>query len=93
MNFGLMNNLLLRLYSFIKLFLKKSFPVIRSIYQSTIGLPTPVNINYLYNFGSLLGLCLGTQLITGIFLAMHYNPSIKEAFNSIQHIMRDVNKG
>lgn len=75
------------------MFLKKSFPVIRSIYQSTIGLPTPVNINYLYNFGSLLGLCLGTQLITGIFLAMHYNPSIKEAFNSIQHIMRDVNKG
>ena len=89
-----MNNLLLRIYSSINiLFFKKSFPILRSIYQSTIGLPTPVNINYLYNFGSLLGICLGTQLITGIFLAMHYNPSIKEAFNSIQHIMRDVNKG
>lgn len=47
----------------------------------------------MYNFGSLLGLCLGVQLITGIFLAMHYSPNIKDAFSSIQHIMRDVNKG
>lgn len=75
------------------MFLKKKLPVLRSIYASTIGLPTPINLNYLYNFGSLLGLCLGIQLLTGIFLTMHYTCSVAEAFNSVQHILRDVNKG
>jgi group I intron endonuclease len=53
----------------------------------------PSNINYLWNFGSLLALCLVIQIITGVTLAMHYNPSVAEAFNSIEHIMRDVNNG
>jgi ubiquinol-cytochrome c reductase cytochrome b subunit len=47
----------------------------------------------MWNFGSLLGLCLGIQIITGVTLAMHYNPSVSEAFNSIEHIMRDVENG
>ena len=75
------------------MFQKSTYPILRSAYQSTIGLPTPINLNYLYNFGSLLGLCLMIQILTGIMLAMHYTPSVAEAFNSIQHIMRDVNYG
>jgi ubiquinol-cytochrome c reductase cytochrome b subunit len=58
-----------------------------------IDAPTPSNISYLWNFGSLLGLCLIIQIVTGVTLAMHYNPSVLEAFNSIEHIMRDVNNG
>jgi len=53
----------------------------------------PCNISYLWNFGSLLAVCLIIQIITGVTLAMHYNPSVLEAFNSIEHIMRDVNNG
>jgi len=53
----------------------------------------PSNISYLWNFGSLLAVCLIIQIITGITLAMHYNSSVLEAFNSIEHIMRDVNNG
>jgi ubiquinol-cytochrome c reductase cytochrome b subunit len=55
--------------------------------------PQPSNISYHWNFGSLLAICLGIQIITGVTLAMHYNPSVAEAFNSIEHIMRDVNNG
>lgn len=76
-----------------KLFLKNKYPLVKSIYSSVFGLSTPLNINYFYNFGSLLGLCLMIQILTGIMLAMHYTPSIYEAFNSIQHIIRNVNYG
>lgn len=58
-----------------------------------IDLPSPSNISYMWNYGSLLGLCLVIQLITGIALAMHYTPHINLAFSSIEHIMRDVNYG
>lgn len=61
--------------------------------NSLNDLPTPSNINSLWNFGSLLGLCLLTQLITGIFLAIHYTPNIDLAFNRIIHIYRDINNG
>ena len=47
----------------------------------------------MWNMGSLLAMCLGIQIITGVTLAMHYNPSVTEAFNSVEHIMRDVNNG
>nr|DBA07048.1 TPA_asm: cytochrome b [Neodiprion lecontei] len=60
---------------------------------SLVDLPTPSNITTMWNFGSLLGLCLVTQLITGIFLAMHYTPNIQMAFDSIIHIYRDINNG
>nr|APX40939.1 cytochrome b [Apteropeda orbiculata] len=63
------------------------------IYNSLINLPTPVNISYLWNFGSLLGLCLMMQILTGLFLAMHYCSNIELAFNSVIHICRDVNYG
>lgn len=53
----------------------------------------PSNLSYLWNFGSLLGFSLLIQIITGVTLAMHYNANIVEAFNSVEHIMRDVNNG
>lgn len=58
-----------------------------------IDYPTPLNLNYLYSFGSLSGIMLVIQIITGIFLAMYYTPHINFAFNSIEHIMRDINNG
>nr|YP_009987581.1 cytochrome b [Tropidocephala brunnipennis]QBZ38054.1 cytochrome b [Tropidocephala brunnipennis] len=58
-----------------------------------INLPTPSNISYLWNFGSILGVCLLIQLISGIFLSMHYAPSINYAFESVIHINRNVNYG
>nr|AOY39693.1 cytochrome b [Scolytinae sp. BMNH 1040146] len=72
--------------------LKKS-PIYLMVSDSLIELPSPSNINTMWNFGSLLGLCLLIQLITGIFLAMHYCPNIEMAFNSVAHITRDVNYG
>ena len=58
-----------------------------------ISYPTPINLNYMWSFGSTAGICLVIQIITGIFLAMHYSPHIDLAFNSVEHIMRDVNNG
>lgn len=58
-----------------------------------IDYPTPVNLNYFYGFGSLAGIMLVIQILTGIFLAMHYTSHIDLAFNSVEHIMRDVNNG
>nr|YP_010947010.1 cytochrome b [Margattea limbata]WGO57767.1 cytochrome b [Margattea limbata] len=72
---------------------RKMHPIIKIINNSIIDLPTPTNINSWWNFGSLLGLCLIIQIITGIFLAMHYCPNIDSAFNSINQICRDVNFG
>jgi len=58
-----------------------------------IDYPTPINLNYMWSFGSTAGLCLVIQIITGIFLAMHYTPHIDLAFSSVEHIMSDVNNG
>jgi ubiquinol-cytochrome c reductase cytochrome b subunit len=71
----------------------KSHPFLKLFNAYLIDHSQPTNISYMWNFGSLLGLCLGVQIITGVTLAMHYNPSVAEAFNSIEHIMRDVNNG
>jgi hypothetical protein len=71
----------------------KSHPLLKLVNNYIIDSPQPSNISYLWNFGSLLALCLIIQIITGVTLAMHYNPSVLEAFNSVEHIMRDVNNG
>ena len=71
----------------------KSHTFLNPINSYLIDSPQPSNLSYLWNFGSLLGLSLMIQIITGVVLAMHYNPSITEAFNSVEHIMRDVNNG
>ena len=71
----------------------KSHPLLRLANSYIIDSPQPSNISYLWNFGSLLAFCLIIQIVTGVTLAMHYNPSVLEAFNSVEHIMRDVNNG
>lgn len=71
----------------------KSHPLLKLVNMYVIDHSQPSNISYLWNFGSLLGVCLVIQIVTGVTLAMHYNPSVAEAFNSIEHIMRDVNNG
>ncbi len=58
-----------------------------------ISYPTPINLNYMWSFGSAAGICLVIQIVTGIFLAMHYTPHVDLAFSSVEHIMRDVNNG
>nr|YP_010373770.1 cytochrome b [Ninus insignis]UPI55271.1 cytochrome b [Ninus insignis] len=72
---------------------RKINPIMKIINNSLIDLPSPSNISIWWNFGSLLGLCLMIQIITGIFLAMHYTANIEMAFNSVVHICRDVNNG
>nr|AOY40096.1 cytochrome b [Scolytinae sp. BMNH 1043104] len=71
----------------------KNNPMYKILNSTFINLPTPLNISSMWNFGSLLGLCLIIQILTGLFLAMHYCPNIDYAFNSIAHICRDVNYG
>jgi len=71
----------------------KSHPLLKLINSYLIDSPQPANLSYLWNFGSLLAFCLAIQIVTGVTLAMHYNPSVLEAFNSVEHIMRDVNNG
>lgn len=73
--------------------LLKSHPLLRIVNSYVIDSPQPSNLSYLWNFGSLLAFCLVIQILTGVTLAMHYNPSVLEAFNSVEHIMRDVNNG
>nr|ACJ69428.1 cytochrome b [Diplonychus rusticus]UCU57423.1 cytochrome b [Appasus japonicus] len=73
--------------------IRKHHPLIKMINGSLIDLPSPSNISLWWNFGSLLGMCLMIQLITGIFLAMHYTADIELAFKSVVHICRDVNNG
>lgn len=71
----------------------KNHPILKLANSYLIDSPQPSNLSYQWNFGSLLAVSLGIQIITGVTLAMHYNPSVYEAFNSIEHIMRDVNNG
>nr|WPT25722.1 cytochrome b [Caretta caretta]WPT25735.1 cytochrome b [Caretta caretta]WPT26203.1 cytochrome b [Caretta caretta] len=73
--------------------LRKTHPMMKIINNSLIDLPSPSNISAWWNFGSLLATCLALQIITGIFLTMHYSPDISMAFSSITHITRDVQYG
>nr|ADK90945.1 cytochrome b [Ochotona pallasi pricei] len=73
--------------------IRKNHPLMKIVNHSLIDLPTPSNISTWWNFGSLLGLCLAIQIITGLFLAMHYTSDTLTAFSSVTHICRDVNYG
>nr|YP_097049.1 cytochrome b [Ensatina eschscholtzii]AAU20486.1 cytochrome b [Ensatina eschscholtzii] len=73
--------------------MRKIHPLLKIINNSFIDLPTPSNLSYLWNFGSLLGICLISQIMTGLFLAMHYTADTTSAFSSVVHICRDVNYG
>nr|ADM67564.1 cytochrome b [Glyptothorax laosensis] len=72
---------------------RKAHPLLKIINDALIDLPAPSNISVWWNFGSLLLLCLMTQILTGLFLAMHYTSDISTAFSSVAHICRDVNYG
>jgi len=73
--------------------LRKTHPLLKIANNAVLDLPTPSNISIWWNFGSLLGLCLVSQILTGLFLAMHYTPDVSMAFVSVAHICRDVNYG
>nr|YP_010925350.1 apocytochrome B [Neoporphyra dentata]WKD83556.1 apocytochrome B [Neoporphyra dentata] len=68
-------------------------PLFNIVNNHLIDYPTPINIHYAWNFGFLSAMCLIIQIVTGIFLAMHYTPHVDLAFISVEHIMRDVNFG
>ena len=71
----------------------KSHPLLKMVNSYIIDSPQPSNLSYLWNFGSLLAFSLIIQIITGVTLGMHYTPNVLEAFDSVEHIMRDVNNG
>nr|ATL62993.1 cytochrome b [Sorex mirabilis] len=73
--------------------LRKTHPLMKIVNSSFIDLPAPSNISSWWNFGSLLGVCLIIQILTGLFLAMHYTSDTMTAFSSVAHICRDVNYG
>nr|WBR34771.1 cytochrome b [Liobagrus mediadiposalis] len=72
---------------------RKTHPLFKIVNNALIDLPAPANISAWWNFGSLLLLCLMMQILTGLFLAMHYTSDISTAFSSVVHICRDVNYG
>jgi len=71
----------------------KSNPILSLANSYLVDSPQPASLSYMWNFGSLLAVCLGLQIVTGVFLAMHYTPNVDLAFISVEHIMRDVNYG
>nr|QEG03290.1 cytochrome b [Crocidura tanakae] len=73
--------------------IRKTHPLMKIVNSSFIDLPAPSNISSWWNFGSLLGICLIAQILTGLFLAMHYTSDTMTAFSSVTHICRDVNYG
>ncbi len=73
--------------------LEVRLPVLNLVYSSFVVYPTPRNLNYWWTFGGILTFLLGAQIVTGVVLAMHYTPHVDHAFNSVEHIMRDVNWG
>jgi len=77
----------------IKGWIEYRLPIFKLIDNVVGSYPAPKNLNYLWNFGSLLGICLVLQILTGLFLAMHYTPHAAMAFDSVESIMRNVNYG
>jgi ubiquinol-cytochrome c reductase cytochrome b subunit len=78
--------------SFMK-WLDSRLPIVRLVDEHVMAYPTPKNLNYWFTFGGILTFMLAAQIVTGIVLAMHYVPHETQAFNSVEHIMRDVNYG
>ena len=72
---------------------RKRGPILKLLSDTVVELPTPINITMWWNFGRLLGLVLSTQILTGLFLSMHYTADVNLAFSSVTHIVRDVNAG
>ncbi|WP_224703257.1 cytochrome b [Devosia aquimaris] len=77
----------------IEKWLDERLPIIRFSKEHLMDFPTPKNLNYWWTFGAILVMCLLVQIVTGVILAMHYTPNIAMAFDSVEHIRRDVNGG
>src|SRR5580704_12940464 len=73
--------------------LEARLPIISFGYAAGVSYPTPRNLNYWWTFGAILTFMLMAQIVTGVILVMHYTPQVDMAFNSVEHIMRDVNYG
>src|SRR5437879_9210505 len=73
--------------------IERRLPIGGLIHSSFVVYPTPRNLNYWWTFGGILAFMLVVQIVTGVILAMHYVASAADAFNSVEHIMRDVNLG
>ena len=71
--------------------LERRLPIGGLLHSSFVAYPTPRNLNYWWTFGGILSFMLAVQLVTGVVLAMHYTPHVDHAFNSVEHIKRDVN--
>ncbi len=72
---------------------ERRLPIFGLIHSSFVAYPTPRNLNYWWTFGGILSFMLGVQIVTGVILVMHFTPTADAAFNSVEHIMRDVNYG
>lgn len=73
--------------------LKAVNPILRTVRGSLVDLPSPSNLRYFWNFGSLLGLSLGVQIVTGLFLAINFSADVRISFEAVSHLMRDVGYG
>lgn len=73
--------------------LANKYPYITALKDIGVTYPSPSNLSYVWSFGIFALVCLGIQIVTGLFLAMHYSPDVNLAFGSVEHIMRDVNYG
>ena len=77
----------------VKGWIEYRLPIFSTLENALVSYPTPRNLNYFWNFGSVAGICLVAQILTGLFLAMHYAANTGIAFDSVEHIMREVNYG
>ncbi len=73
--------------------IERRLPIFGFVHSSFVAYPTPRNLNYWWTFGAILSFMLASQIVTGVILAMHYTPHVDLAFNSVEHIVRDVNYG
>ena len=73
--------------------IERRMPILSFMHESFVAFPTPKNLNYLWTFGAILSFMLVAQIVTGVVLAMHYTPETTLAFDSVEHIMRNVNWG
>jgi quinol-cytochrome oxidoreductase complex cytochrome b subunit len=72
---------------------ERRLPVLSFVHSSFVAYPTPRNLNYWWTFGAILAVMLAVQIVTGVVLVMHFTPTAAGAFDSVEHIMRDVNYG
>jgi quinol-cytochrome oxidoreductase complex cytochrome b subunit len=77
----------------VKGWIEYRLPIFSTLNHALVEYPTPRNLNYFWNFGSIAGIMLVSQILTGLFLTMHYAANTHIAFDSVEHIMRDVNYG